>query len=710
LHAGITTASGKVDELNLAAEEASLIAKIEADFLKICSHSREFANLAREEDAAEVRKLSKHIAPLIVDVTAKLAHQPEMRKRAEHLKKELDIYMADFSKAKDLKYEFNNLIDKELEPTGEKIVEDLDLIVKEAITTGNTNIIILASTAREHALLARLYSNILIGRQDSSFAPKVKKEFEEFGVALSALGKAVNTDNEKRLHKETTALLKHYQLIFDKVYKDEKELRNLLDLEMKDVGNQLIADAEWIQEQAHKIEVRVREETNSTILSAELEMAIAGIIGILLGIAIAFLLVREISNPVVSMTGAMISLADDDLEVEIPAQGRSDEIGRMAGAVQVFKDNAIENKRMTKEAEQQRELQAEREEEERKAEAKRQQEELDREKAEQTAETERQRQTIERERLEAEAETQRKKEAEVAEERQRVQGEEEKRQLMIKMADDFQSSVGGIVDAVSSAATEMQATSGQMSSTAESTSEESAAVASASEQASANVQTVATAAEELSNSISEISSQVSRSTAITTDAVDEAERTNEMVKGLAESAVKIGYVVELVNDIASQTNLLALNATIEAARAGEAGKGFAVVASEVGNLASQTAKATEEISAQIGGIQQATKESVEAIQGISGTIGKISEIATSISSAVAEQGAATQEIARNVEQAAIGTQEVTTNIAGVQKSALETGQGAGQVLEASTELSQQSVVLRREVDKFLTQVRGYKAA
>ena len=199
---------------------------------------------------------------------------------------------------------------------------------------------------------------------------------------------------------------------------------------------------------------------------------------------------------------------------------------------------------------------------------------------------------------------------------------------------------------------------------------------------------------------------MSQSAEIAGKAVTDAERTNVQVQGLAEAAQKIGEVVQLITDIASQTNLLALNATIEAARAGDAGKGFAVVASEVKNLANETAKATEEITAQIGAIQQATQDAVVAIQTISGTIGQINEIATTIASAVEEQGAATQEIARNVQQAAAGTQEVSSNIAGVTQAAGETGSAAGQMLSASGELSHQGEALRGEVDRFLATIRA----
>ena len=290
------------------------------------------------------------------------------------------------------------------------------------------------------------------------------------------------------------------------------------------------------------------------------------------------------------------------------------------------------------------------------------------------------------------------------EENQR-RAEEEKHQMMLKMADDFETSVGRVVDQVSSASTEMEASSQSMNATAEETTRQSAAVAAASEQASANVQTVASAAEELSSSIAEISRQVSQSSQIAANAVQQAEQTNVKVRGLADAAQKIGEVVALITDIAEQTNLLALNATIEAARAGDAGKGFAVVASEVKNLANQTAKATDEIGAQISGIQTATQEAVDAIDAITKTIAEIDEVASGIASAVEEQGAATQEIARNVEQAAAGTQEVTTNIAGVSQAANDTGAAATQMRSAASELSQQSETLRSEVDKFLANVR-----
>ena len=271
---------------------------------------------------------------------------------------------------------------------------------------------------------------------------------------------------------------------------------------------------------------------------------------------------------------------------------------------------------------------------------------------------------------------------------------------------DFESMIGGIVATVSSASTQLEASAGTLTSTAERAQELTTIVAAASEEAATNVQSVASSTEEMSSSITEIGRQVQESARIANGAVDQARKTNDRVSELSKAAARIGDVVELINTIAGQTNLLALNATIEAARAGEAGRGFAVVASEVKALAEQTAKATGEIGQQITGIQAATEESVNAIKEISATIEKLSEISSTIASAVEEQGAATKEISRNVQQAARGTQQVSSNITDVQRGAGETGSASSQVLSAARSLSGESNRLKLEVGKFLNSVRA----
>jgi methyl-accepting chemotaxis protein len=271
---------------------------------------------------------------------------------------------------------------------------------------------------------------------------------------------------------------------------------------------------------------------------------------------------------------------------------------------------------------------------------------------------------------------------------------------------DFESMIGDIVDIVSSASTQLEASAGTLTATAARSRELTTVVVAASEEASTNVQSVASATEEMTSSINEISRQVQESARMATEAVDQAHKTNDRVGELSKAAARIGDVVELINTIAGQTNLLALNATIEAARAGDAGRGFAVVASEVKALAEQTAKATGEIGQQITSIQSATQESVGAIKEISGTIEKLSEISASIASAVEQQGAATQEISRNVQQAAQGTVQVSSSITDVQRGASETGSASSQVLSAAQSLSGESNRLKLEVGKFLHSVRA----
>ena len=295
-----------------------------------------------------------------------------------------------------------------------------------------------------------------------------------------------------------------------------------------------------------------------------------------------------------------------------------------------------------------------------------------------------------------------------AEERRITQekAETERRAGMQKMADEFEKAIGKIVDRVSTTSMELEQAAGSMSKTAETTQQLADAVASASEESSTNVQSVASATDEMAASVSEISRQVQESSRIAIEAVAQAQKTDARISELSQAAGRIGDVIKLITAVAEQTNLLALNATIEAARAGEAGKGFAVVAQEVKQLASQTAKATDEIRGQIAGMQAATHESVAAIKEIGDTIERISQIATTVAAAVEEQGASTHEIARNVQQAALGTAKVTTNISEVTRGAADTGSASSQVLGSARSLANESNDLKMKVAKFLATVRA----
>lgn len=280
------------------------------------------------------------------------------------------------------------------------------------------------------------------------------------------------------------------------------------------------------------------------------------------------------------------------------------------------------------------------------------------------------------------------------------------RDKRLKLADDFEQAVRGIVTTVAAASTELTATAQLLAQNAAGTTDQSVAAAAASEQTSVNVARVAAATEELTNTVSEVGRQVGDSTSFASGAVAEADRSSGIVNGLAEASKRIGGVVKLISQIAGQTNLLALNATIEAARAGDAGKGFAVVASEVKNLAQQTASATEDIQKEIEGIQSITAETVSAISGVGATIKKMRDIAGAIEHAVSDQQAATNEICANINQAATGTKDVSKNISGVTLAAQETSSGASQVLEAAQELSRQSEALQKAVESFMVSVRA----
>ncbi len=444
--------------------------------------------------------------------------------------------------------------------------------------------------------------------------------------------------------------------------------------------------------------VQARAAQDSARISLGLLVA-ATVAVVVIVVGAAWYFRRRVILPLGSLTTSVERLAAGDLEVQVAHAERQDEIGAIGRALAVFRDNAVAARALEEEAAETRRRDAERQVED----ARREREALDaqhrREADEREAEERRQREAAEATRR---AEAERQAEAE----RLRAEAETQRKTELNDLASSFQSAVGGVVDAVASAATEMQATATSMTGIADRTAQQSLAASAATEQAAANVQTVASASEELSASIREIAAQVANSSRIASSAVEQAQRTDAIVQGLAASAEKIGEVVGLINQIAGQTNLLALNATIEAARAGEAGKGFAVVASEVKNLATQTSKATDEIGQQIGSVQSATQEAVSAIREIGGVIGQINEIASAIAAAVEEQGAATNEIARNVEQAANGTREASANVTEVNQSAREAGSAAGQVLDASGELSRQAERLRAEVGHFLARIRA----
>jgi len=441
-------------------------------------------------------------------------------------------------------------------------------------------------------------------------------------------------------------------------------------MEWIEKSTEALAPVSTLSDQASALSQQLAEDSESEATANMWQSALILLVTLTIGGSAFWFVIRRVAGPLVNLSGTMSKLAEGDLEAEVKGTERTDEIGDMARAVQVFKDNALEKLRL--------------EEEQRRAEEQRQREREEAEKAE-------------REREEAE----RRREAERQEEEQRKRRDE-----MLQLADQFESQVMNIVQGVSSAAGEMQRAAQELSETAEDTTGKSEVVAKTAEQANSSLQMVASAAEELSSSVREIAGQTSQSSSSAKDAVKRTERASEDIQALVEAARRIGDVVNLINDIAEQTNLLALNATIEAARAGEAGKGFAVVASEVKSLANQTGKATSDISEQISDMQGATDKAVKAIEAIQSIIGEIDSTAVSIASSVEQQDASTQEIARNVSEVSQGAENITRDMTSLNEGAATTGAAAGQVLGSAKSLTEQSETLRKQVEDFLASIRA----
>jgi methyl-accepting chemotaxis protein len=584
-----------------------------------------------EAELAEAHKSLLELAPNVRD--------PERQRLIVEGREALEAYGQAFAAVAKLEASRDKVTQGTLDAAGPEIERLLAGIA--AASRGDSNALAASGESLRHLLLGRLSAQRYEILQDAASAERVRAELAETATQLRELTAQLGTAALRQNAAQAEALLTSYRAAFEEKVK-------LTEAMLTAVTSQLNAHGARLHELLGA--ARTLNTSSQNALGAELTAANEGAqwfllmlsaAAVLLGTAVAWMIGRSITRPVLAMTGTMQTLAGGNMAVPVPALERGDEVGGMARAVQVFKDNMIRADQLA--AEQLREQ---------------------------------------------EAKTTR---------AQRLDG----------LMRSFEGSVGELVDMLSAASTELHATAQSMSGSAGVATKQAQAVSSAALTASANVQTVAAAAEELTASIGEITRQVAQSTQVASRAAADAHRTDQTVRALAEGAQRIGEVVHMINGIASQTNLLALNATIEAARAGEAGKGFAVVASEVKTLASQTAKATEEISSQIGQIQAATHEAVLAIEGIAGTISEVNQIAAAIAAAVEEQGAATQEIARNVQQAASGTQDVTRNIGAVSTAAGETGQAAGDVLQAAGELSRQSERLGAEVKTFLD---GVKAA
>ena len=566
---------------------------------------------------------------------------PERQARLREIAGITGNYIASFERVKSLVRGANTLQRDVFDPTGAKLQRDFSELAEAKALTGNTAAQIMVRAGLEKFLVARLNAAKALALYEDGQYRQTEESLSVLNQALKAMEPNVQDAGVKPLFDGIVAQTGTFTDAFNRILAANKEANGLILGSMPADAARVAETAETIKNSATADQEQAESDIREAISFSRSVSLVLMLAGLAVGIGLTALIGGMISRPILGMAATMRKLAGGDTGIDVPGVGRTDEIGQMASALQVFKETRIA--------------------------------------ADRTA---------------------------AAQESERVARERRSAQLDA-LTRGFETKAGELVGLVSTAATELQATADSMSSTAGETTGQATNVAAAAEQASANVQTVAAAAEELASSVNEISRQVAQSAKVAGKAREDARRTDSVVLALSDGAKKIGEVVGLISNIAGQTNLLALNATIEAARAGDAGKGFAVVASEVKSLATQTAKATDDIARQIAQIQNATKDAVDSIRGIGTTIGEISEIAATIAAAVEEQGSATQEIARNVQQAATGTQQVSANIVGVSQGANDTGAAANQVLGAAGQLSRQAERLRQEVDQFIA---GVKAA
>ncbi len=617
--------------------------------------------VAREVDAEITDARSK-----VADSKARAA-SPEQQQTAAEIEHGLDAYVDGWHLVQQLAADRAKTYVEQIDARSEPLRNTLARLRVGQAESGNS------ATAMDlaNALDAYMTGQLAVMRyRATGDGASVAQAEEALAQAASLADKTLPTIHDPKDQaalKQAKAEILAYRVAFEHIVQMTDARVGRLTAWSKE-GETIAVGTTKLRQEAERQEDAVQQSLLSKATSGSSSALMSVVAIFLLAMILSFVLTRSISQPIVRMTHAMKRLASGDKTVEIPDVTRQDEIGEMAQAVEVFKENALQNERLQAEAEENRKREAE---------------------------------AVERRRVEEE-ERRRQREAETD---QRRMEQEARSARMFDLTQSFDRDVTGALKEVSTAAERMEQTASALATTAEETNRETAAVSSAAAQATGSVETVAAAAEELSVSIDEISRQVAELRRIAEEAVASAGRTNATVRGLAEAAQRIGAVVELINTIAGQTNLLALNATIEAARAGEMGKGFAVVASEVKALANQTAKATDEIAAQIAGMQQVTGEAVSGIAGISTIIEQINSIASNIAAAVDEQAVSTREIARSVQEAAAGTSGVSANIEAVNQAAGDTGSGAMAVLDAARALTRQSELLRSQVDRFLTAIK-----
>ena len=632
------TVGGYFIDFSRLALSSNVVGAIQVNMLEMTSSAKDFIIRGTQESIDDVMKQSGETLDW-TDEMLTYVSDPERRVLIEDIKRKVSDYTSTF-KSITILQEMRRVHVATVFEVGPKVQETLFQIMESGYENGDVSAAYFAGLSQRDFSLARLSARRFILDNSPEAYERAVAKLSAFEKSAALMQTNLRFDGHRELAEKAVILQGQYRDALVKVYRSITNRNKTIKGTLDKIGSEVIAAINQFKQTMQNREEEIGAKAEQVMSASETTMIIMASLAVALALACAFLIGRGITGPVRKLTEAMRRLADKDMDVEIPATEYKDEVGNMARAVMVFKQNMI--------------------------------------KADQLA---------------------------AQQERDRA-AREKRAEKLERLNSAFDENVGNVLETVTAATHELEATSQSMSSIAEETSKQSSVVAVAAEQVNANVVSVSASAEELAISFLEIGRRVQESGKIAQTASEKARDTHTTIERLATASDRIGEVVKLITEIAEQTNLLALNATIEAARAGDAGKGFAVVANEVKALANQTGKATEEIGQQIQEIQAETRRSVGAIREIVQTVENINEVSSTIAVAVEEQSAATQEIARNVQQASTGTGEVTTNIQGVSRASSEVGSASTDVQESTEELSRQSESLKKMVQAFLMEIRA----